>query len=89
MWLRLAAWAAFAIAPCAHAQAPSPAVSPDTLTLDDAIARVAGAHPDLRLIDARRSALQAEHDAASMRPALRAGRRFLTPGDGRDRPRQD
>lgn len=73
MWLRLAALAAFAIAPCVHAQAPSPAVSPDTLTLDDAIARVARVHPDLRLIDARRGVLQAEHDAASLRPALRAG----------------
>ncbi len=73
MWLRLAALAAFAIAPCVHAQAPSPAVSPDTLTLDDAIARVARVHPDLRLIDARRDVLQAEHDAASLRPALRAG----------------
>lgn len=73
MWLRLAALAAFAIAPCVHAQAPSPAVSPDTLTLDDAIARVARVHPDLRLIDARRDVLQAERDAASLRPALRAG----------------
>ena len=54
MWLRLAALAAFAIAPCVYAQAPSPAVSSDSLTLDDAIARVARVHPDLRLIDARR-----------------------------------
>ncbi len=73
MWLRLAALAAFSIAPCVHAQAPSPAVSSDSLTLDDAIARVARVHPDLRLIDARRGALQAEYDVASLRPALRAG----------------
>lgn len=73
MWLRLAALAAFAIAPCVHAQAPSPAVPPDVLTLDDAIARVARLHPDLRLFDARRGALQADYDAASLQPALRAG----------------
>ena len=47
MWLRLAALAAFAIAPCVHAQAPSPAVPPDVLTLDDAIARA----PQNRLVD--------------------------------------
>ena len=73
MWLRLAALAALAIAPCVHAQAPSPIVPPDVLTLDDAVARVARTHPDLRLIDARRGGLQADFDAASLRPALRAG----------------
>ncbi|KAF1719852.1 hypothetical protein CSC76_17580, partial [Pseudoxanthomonas mexicana] len=73
MWLRLAALAALAIAPCVHAQAPSPIVPPDVLTLDDAVARVARTHPDLRLIDARRGGLQAGLDAASLRPALRAG----------------
>ena len=73
MWLRLAALAAFAIAPCVHAQVPSPAVSPETLTLDDAIARVARAHPDLRLFGARTEVLLAERDAALLRPALSAG----------------
>jgi outer membrane protein, heavy metal efflux system len=73
MWLRLAALAAFAIAPCVHAQAPSPAVPPETLTLDDAIARVARAHPDLRLFGARTETLLAEREVALLRPALRAG----------------
>ncbi len=73
MWLRLAALAAFAIVPCVHAQAPSPAVSPETLTLDDAFARVARVHPDLRLFGARHEALLAEREAAALRPALRAG----------------
>lgn len=73
MWLRLAAVAAFAIAPCVHAQAPSPAVPPETLTLDDAIARVARVHPDLRLFGTRTDTLLAERDAALLRPALRAG----------------
>ena len=54
MWLRLAAVAAFAVAPCAWAQA----VPPDAvLTLDDAFARVAQSHPDLRLADGQRRVL--------------------------------
>ncbi|WP_299343725.1 TolC family protein [uncultured Pseudoxanthomonas sp.] len=73
MWLRLAALAAFAIAPCVHAQAPSPAVPPDTLTLEDAIARVARVHPDLRLFGARTETLLAEREVALQRPAWRAG----------------
>jgi cobalt-zinc-cadmium efflux system outer membrane protein len=73
MWLRLAALAAFAIAPCVHAQAPSLAVPSETLTLDDAIARVARVHPDLRLFGARTETLLAEREAALLRPALRAG----------------
>lgn len=73
MWLRLAAVAAFAIAPCVQAQAPSPEASPDALTLDDAFARVARAHPDLRLFGARTDVLLAERDQAALKPALRAG----------------
>ena len=83
MWLRLAALAAFAIAPCAcaHAQAPSPpakGLSPgpmpaDTLTLDDAFVRVALAHPDLRLFGAQTDILLAERDQAMLKPALSAG----------------
>nr|WP_298130250.1 TolC family protein [uncultured Pseudoxanthomonas sp.] len=73
MWLRLAAVAAFAMAPCVHAQVPSPAVPPETLTLDDAIARVASAHPDLRLFGARTDILLAEREVALLRPALRVG----------------
>lgn len=70
MWLRLAALAALAVAPCAVAQ-PRPPV--DTLTLDAAIARVAQAHPDLRLIDGRRPGLDAELARAGQRPALTLG----------------
>jgi cobalt-zinc-cadmium efflux system outer membrane protein len=84
MWLRLAALAAFAIAPCVHAQAPSPAV--ESLTLDDAIARVARVHPDLRLFGARTDALLAERDAAILRPPLSAGMQvenMLGTGDAR------
>jgi cobalt-zinc-cadmium efflux system outer membrane protein len=73
MWLRLAALAAFAIVPCVHAQVRSPAVFPETLTLDDAIARVARLHPDLRLFGARTEVLLAERDAAILRPLLSAG----------------
>ncbi|AKC86354.1 TolC family protein [Pseudoxanthomonas suwonensis] len=73
MWLRLAAVAAFAIAPCAQAQAPSPETSPETLALDDAFARVARAHPDLRLFGAQTEVLLAERDQAALKPALRAG----------------
>ncbi len=80
MWLRLAALAAFAMLPCAHAWAASPAVpdpsthpSTDPLTLDEAFARVARAHPDLRLFDAQRRARDAERDEASLRPARRLG----------------
>lgn len=51
----------------AHAQ-PAPA-----LTLDDAIARVADSHPELRLIEGRGAVLYAEREAAAMRPALVAG----------------
>ena len=69
MWLRLAALAAFAIAPCVRAQAPSP----DALTLDDAFARVAQAHPALRLPGAQTDVLLAEGDLAVLKPALRAG----------------
>ena len=69
MWLRLAATAAVAIAPCiaVHAQ------TPDVLTLDDAFARVAESHPDLRLFSARDDMLRAERDAAAQRAALVAG----------------
>lgn len=69
MWLRLAACAVLASASCTnvHAQAPEP------FTLDDAFARVAQSHPDLRLLGMRGDVLRAERDAAGMRPALVAG----------------
>ncbi|WP_369977712.1 TolC family protein [Xanthomonas bundabergensis] len=70
MWLRLAAVAAFAVAPCAWAQA----VPPDAvLTLDDAFARVARTHPDLRLADGQQRVLAAEAERDALRPPLRLG----------------
>lgn len=68
MWMRLAALAAFAFVPCVYAQNTAPVAVP--LTLDDAITRVARFHPDLRLNDARRPALEARHDAAILGPPL-------------------
>lgn len=50
-----------------------PAASADRMTLDDAFARVAQAHPDLRLADARSSVLTAEREQAVLRPALNVG----------------
>lgn len=91
MWLRPAALAALMLASClpARAQAVSdPLASPPVasrpiaagtaavLTLDDAFARVAGMHPDLRLFGARNEALLAERDQALLRPAMRAGVAF-------------
>ncbi|RYD16864.1 MAG: TolC family protein [Lysobacteraceae bacterium] len=69
MRLRLAALAALASASCTnvHAQAPEP------FTLDDAFARVAEAHPELRLLGARGEVLRAERDSAVLRPALAVG----------------
>lgn len=64
MWLRLAAIAVFAAAPCAQASAQSLEV----LTLDDAFARVAQSHPDLRLIESQRGVLAAESERAALRP---------------------
>ena len=69
MWLRLAAFAVFAAAPCLSASAQSP----ETLTLDDAFTRVAQSHPDLRLIEGQRGVLWAEAQRAALRPAWVAG----------------
>lgn len=64
-----AAFAAALLCLSMHARAqPAP-----ELTLDDAIARVADTHPDLRLIDSRAKVLDAERELASLRPALVAG----------------
>ncbi|MGB2789956.1 MAG: TolC family protein, partial [Dokdonella sp.] len=64
-----AAFAAALLCLSMYARAqPAPA-----LTLDDAIARVADTHPDLRLIDSRAKVLDAERELASLRPALVAG----------------
>lgn len=52
--------------------ASTAALAADSLTLNDAIARVADRHPDLRLIAAQGDVLIAERDAAQQRPALTA-----------------
>ncbi|TAA36610.1 TolC family protein [Pseudoxanthomonas winnipegensis] len=70
MWLRLAALAVFAVVPVLHAQERSPV---PLFTLDQAIQRVASTHPDLRLVDGRRDVLQANLDAAGLRPPLTLG----------------
>lgn len=69
MFSRLAALAALVVVP---ALAP-PAHAVDRLTLDDAFARVASVHPDLRLTPLRGQALSGELDTALQRPPLRAG----------------
>src|SRR5690606_263135 len=69
MWLRLATTVALALAWCGTA----PAQASPTLTLDDAFARVANSHPELRLHGVRREALAAGLDAATMRPPLVVG----------------
>ncbi|MGH8083852.1 MAG: TolC family protein [Lysobacter sp.] len=66
MRLRLAA-AAVLVVVCAVG---FPARADGPLTLDDAFARVAETHPELRLFGTRHDALEAELDRASLRPAL-------------------
>ncbi len=70
MWMRLAALAAIAFVPCVYAQGTTPAVP---LTLDDAIARVAQYHPDLRIAEAQRPVWEARRDAAGLPPPLTLG----------------
>ena len=68
MWLRLAAVAALTLAPCIGiAQQLDTPVS-QTLSLDDAFARVANTHPDLRLLGPRQQVLLAERAQATQRP---------------------
>lgn len=72
MLLRLTVLAVLTLAPCpsVHAQAAVPASrSAASLALDDAFARVAAVHPDLRLSGARAAVLQAERDAVLLHPA--------------------
>ena len=67
MWLRLAAIAVLLLAPClAIAQ------KNDSLSLDDAFARVADTHPELRMLVVRDRVLLAERDQALLRPGLTA-----------------
>ena len=85
MWMRLAAIAAIAFVPCAYAQGTAPvalsakaalpvaAATTPPLTLDEAIARVARYHPDLRLADAQRPVWEARREAAAFGPPLTVG----------------
>ncbi|WP_349571215.1 TolC family protein [Azotobacter salinestris] len=50
-----------------------PALAANRLALDDAFARVAATHPELRLFDSRGAVLAAERERAALRPALVAG----------------
>ncbi|TKR29581.1 TolC family protein [Luteimonas gilva] len=68
MWLRLAAMAALSFA-----LRDAAAQTANTLSLDDAFARVAETHPDLRLIRSRADILSAERDGAALRPAFVVG----------------
>jgi outer membrane protein, heavy metal efflux system len=69
MSVRLAAQAAWVAALlAAHAAAAA-----DSITLDDAFARVADGHPELLLMTARSAALGAERDRAALPPAASAG----------------
>ena len=69
MQMRLAALAACVVA--LAVALPTSAATP--LTLDDAFARVADTHPQLRLFGVRNDVLRAELDRAALRPALVAG----------------
>ncbi|MGN6520313.1 MAG: TolC family protein [Dokdonella sp.] len=69
MWLRLAATAALVFARCDIASAQAPSV----ITLEDAFARVAERHPDLRWVDLRGDVLAADLAAASQGPPLSVG----------------
>lgn len=69
MRLRPAAIAVLSLVLCYDAQAQAR----NALTLDDAFARVARSHPDLRLFGSRGDILAAERDRAALRPALVAG----------------
>ncbi len=89
MHSRPAALAALTVALCLPAQAqPRPLVpvapatssvpgatprSGSTFTLDDAFARIQDRHPDLRLFGTRHSALEAERDLATQKPAFVVG----------------
>ena len=69
MRVRSTALAVFAAVSCLTAGARPP----ETLTLDDAFARVSESHPDLRLLDGQHTVLSAERDGALLGPARVAG----------------
>ena len=65
---------AAAVAACLMALwASVPATAAEKMTLDDAFRRVQQAHPNLRLVDARRDVVSAELDRAALRPGLNLG----------------
>lgn len=72
MHLRLAASAAFAIASCLPGTAWSLEAAPAPLTLDEAFARVARVHPELKLFGPQTEVLLAEREQAALKPPLRA-----------------
>lgn len=67
MWLRLTAIAVLLLAPCLAV-----AQKNDFLSLDDAFARVADTHPEVRVFAVRDRVLLAERDQALRRPSLTA-----------------
>jgi outer membrane protein, heavy metal efflux system len=67
MLFRLAALAAFVAVFCS----PVAAQEHDSLSLDDAMARVVNQHPDLRLYSFTEQGLKAEADKAGLKPGLR------------------
>ncbi|TAA20183.1 TolC family protein [Pseudoxanthomonas winnipegensis] len=69
MHVRLAALAAWLLL----SAAATPATAEELMTLDDAFARVAQTHPELRLVDARATVLAAERDQAVQRPPWTLG----------------
>ncbi|GHC02501.1 TolC family protein [Thermomonas carbonis] len=86
MWLRLAALAVLSLVPCLPARAQAMPDSSTILSLDDAFARVADSHPDLRLLGPRQHVLLAERDRSMLRAPLRIGAELenaLGSGDAR------
>ena len=79
MHLRLAATAAFALASCLPGMAWARVAAAAPLTLDEAFARVARIHPELRLFGPQTDALLAERDQAGLRPPMHAGLRLGLP----------
>src|SRR5690606_11807098 len=69
MYVRLAALAAWLLLTAAT----MPAAAAELMTLDDAFARVAQTHPELRLVDARATVLAAERGQAMQRPPWTMG----------------
>ena len=69
MHVRLAALAAWLLL----SAAATPATAEELMTWDDAFARVAQTHPELRLVDARATVLAAERDQAVQRPPWTLG----------------